>query len=200
MNHPKNDHNPELRDDVPVQPAIALLELCSVARGVEVADSILWESEIELLFATPVQPGKYEMLFTGSVQDLRSAVARGAELAGGDLVDRMLIPQVHPQVETALRRRDGLVQGTVDAVGVIETTTVASAIQAADAALKRATVDLLELRIANGLGGKSFVTVTGEVSDVRSSVAAAAGDAEAGGHLERQVVIPRPHPELTRFL
>ena len=196
----RNDYNPDLRDDVELGPAIALLELCSVARGVEVADTILWESDIELIFATPVQPGKYVMLFTGSVQDLRSALCRGAELAGSDLVDQLLIPQVHPQVELALRRGDAHVEGVVDAVGVVETKTVASAIQAADVALKKARVALLELRIANGLGGKSYVSLTGEVSDVRSSVAASAGEAETAGHLARHVVIPRPHPELTRFL
>ena len=62
-----NDHNPVLAEDLEIGPAIALLELCSVARGVEVCDSILWESDIELVFATPVQPGKYVMLFTGGV-------------------------------------------------------------------------------------------------------------------------------------
>jgi len=72
--------------------------------------------------------------------------------------------------------------------------------QAADQALKCATVDLLELRIANGLGGKSYVSMTGEVSDVRSSVAAAAGGAQEAGQLVRQVVIPRPHADLVRFL
>ena len=196
----RNDHNPTLRDDIGLGTAIGLLELCSVARGVEVADAILWESDIELLFATFVQPGKYVMLFTGSVQDLRSALRRGAELAGGDLVDQLLIPQVHPQVEVALRRRDGHIEGTIDAVGVVETTTVASAIRAADIALKQATVDLMELRIANGLGGKSYLSITGEVSDVRSSVAAGAAFAEGEGRLARQVVIPRPHPDLVRFL
>ena len=195
-----NDMNPEIRQGPTLGPAIALLELCSVARGVEVADTILWESEIELLFATPVQPGKYVMLFTGSVQDLRSAVQRGAELAGSDLVDHLLIPNVHPQVETALRRSEGHINGVIDALGVVETTTVAAAIEAADAALKRATVDLLELRIANGLGGKSFYSLTGEISDVRSSVAAGAQQAESGGHLVRQVVIPRPHPDLVWHL
>ncbi|MCP4240799.1 MAG: BMC domain-containing protein, partial [bacterium] len=66
-----NDHNPSLRDDTVVGPAIALLELSSVARGMEVASAILWEADIELLFATPVQPGKYVMLLSGSVEDLR---------------------------------------------------------------------------------------------------------------------------------
>lgn len=195
-----NDHNPALREDMELGTAIGLLELGSVARGVEVADAILWESDIQLLFATHVQPGKYVMLFTGGVQDLSSALNRGAELAGSDLVDQLLIPQVHPQVEAALRRRDGHIEGTIDAVGVVETTTVASAIEAADRALKQATVDLMELRIANGLGGKSYLSITGEVSDVRSSVAAGAGHAEQTGRLARQVVIPRPHPDLVRFL
>lgn len=195
----RNDRNPDLRTDVGLGPAIGLLELCSVARGIEVADGILWEAQIELLFAEPVHPGKYVMLFTGSVDDVVSALRRGEELAHGDLVDRLLIQQVHPQVELGLRR-EGKLNGQLDALGVIETTTVASAILAADAALKRATVDLLELRIANGLGGKSYFTLTGEVSDVRSAVMAGAGLAQERGLLAREVVVPRPHPELVRHL
>jgi microcompartment protein CcmL/EutN len=181
-------------------PCIGLLELCSVARGVEVADGVLWEADVEMLFASPVQPGKYVLLFTGSVQDVASALRRGAELAGSDLVDRLHIQQVHPQVEAGLRRNGGQINGALDAVGVVETTTVAASILAADAALKTATVDLLDLRIANGLGGKSFFTLTGEVSDVRSSVQAGAKLAEESGTLARQVVIPRPHPDLSRHL
>ena len=197
MNH--NDKNPALRDDEGLGPCVGLLELCSVARGIETADAVLWQSRVEMLFSTPVQPGKYVMLFTGGVEDVRSALERGAQVAGPDLVDRLWIQQIHPQVEVGLRRQ-GHLNGTIDALGVVETTTVASAVVAADAALKTATVDLLELRIANGLGGKSFFTLTGEVSDVRSAVAAGARSAEERGRLAREVVIPRPHAELVRHL
>jgi microcompartment protein CcmL/EutN len=93
-----------------------------------------------------------------------------------------------------------VIQGQLDAIGVLETSTVASALAAADLALKTANVDLLDLRVANGLGGKSFFTLTGEVSDVRAALTAAARQAEAGGHLLRQVVIAQPHPELVRHL
>jgi len=195
----RNDENPNLREDAHLGSAVAVLELCSVARGIEVADSILWESDIEMLFSEPVQPGKYVMLFTGSVDDLASAIDRGTSLAGGDLVDQLLLPQVHEQVELGLRRR-GNINGQIDALGVVETTTVAAAVQAADAALKQATVDLLELRIANGLGGKSYFTVTGEVSDVRASVTVGASIASERGMLARDVVIPRPHADLVRHL
>ncbi|MDG1050741.1 MAG: BMC domain-containing protein [Planctomycetota bacterium] len=99
-----NDHNPTL-SGAEVQPAIALLETASVAAGIEMTDAILWESDIELLFATPVQPGKYVVLFTGSIEALRSALRRGAEVARGDLVDQLLIPQVEAGVCEALVRR-----------------------------------------------------------------------------------------------
>jgi microcompartment protein CcmL/EutN len=196
----RNDHNPELRDDVRLEPCIGMLELCSVARGVEVADAVLKEAAVEMLCATPVHPGKYVMLFTGPVQDVRASARRGAELAGSDLVDQLIIPQIHEQVVPMLRRKGGRINGQLDAVGVIETTTVASSIVAADVALKTASVDLIDLRIANGLGGKSFFVLTGEVSDLRSAIAAGASQASSSGQLAREVVIPRPHPELSLHL
>lgn len=196
----RNDINPGLRDDVPVGPCIGLLELSSVARGVEVADAVLWQGDVELLFSSPVQPGRYVLLFTGSVQDVSTSLERGLEVAGERLVDRLVIEQVHEQVERGLRRAGGRINGSLDAVGVVETTTVASTIVAADQALKTATVDLLDLRIANGLGGKSFFTLTGEVSDVRSAVAAGARSADSSGSLVDQVVIPRPHTDLGAHL
>ncbi len=70
----------------------------------------------------------------------------------------------------------------------------------ADIALKEAHVELLELRIANGLGGKSYVSMTGEVSDVRSSVQAGARSAESAARLARHVVIAKPHPDLATHL
>jgi microcompartment protein CcmL/EutN len=194
------DTNPPFREELEMGPAIGLLELCSVARGIEVADAVLWEADIEMLASTAVQPGKYVMLFTGSVEDVSNGVRHGAELAANDLVDQLMIPNVHEQVEQGLRRQGGTVDGTLDALGVVETHTVAASILAADQALKAATVDMLELRIANGLGGKSYFTITGEVSDVRSAVTAGASLARERGQLAREVVIPRPHKDLVRHL
>ncbi len=195
----RNDHNPQFTEGADLQPAIAVLELTCVPRGIEVADAILWEADIKMLFSEPVQPGKYVMLFTGSVQALESALRRGVEVASSSLVDSLLIPQAHEQIAIGLGRK-GKINGSLDALGVIQTSTVASAVSAADVALKTSAVDLLELRIANGLGGKSFFTLTGEVSDVRSAVMAGAKDAQEKGQLMRDVVIARPHPDLVGFL
>jgi len=196
----RNDLNPEMRDDVAMESCIGVLELSSVAKGVEVADAVLKEAHVEMLFATNVQPGKYVMLYTGAVRDVESSTARGAQLAGTDLVDRLVIQQVHEQVVPLLRRKGGKINGVLDAIGIVETTTVASSVVACDLALKTATVDLIDFRIANGLGGKSFFVVTGEVSDVRSAVAAGARMAQEKGQLLREVVIPKPHPELGKHL
>lgn len=101
----RNDKNPDLRDDVELEACIGLLELCSVARGVEAADAVLKEARVEMLFATPVHPGKYVLLVTGAVQDVKASIARGAQLAGSDLVDQLVIPQVHEQIVPMLRRK-----------------------------------------------------------------------------------------------
>jgi microcompartment protein CcmL/EutN len=196
----RNDHNPGVREEVELHPCIGLLELCSVARGIEAADAVLWEAGVELLFSEPVQPGKYVVLFTGSVQDVRSAARRGAEVAGPDLVDQLVIPQLHEQVLPIFKRAGGKINGQLDAVGVLETNTVASVLLAVDLSLKTASVDLIDLRIANGLGGKAFFVVTGEVSDVRSAVAAGARQAQESGQLARDVVIARPHADLVHHL
>jgi microcompartment protein CcmL/EutN len=196
----RNDVNPEMREDIELENCIGLLELCSIAKGVEVADTVLKEADVDMLFATNVQDGKYVMLYTGSVRDVESSTARGAQLAGSDLVDKLVIQQVDEQVVPMLKRRGGKINGTLDAIGVVETSTVASSIVACDMALKTATVDLIDFRIANGLGGKSFFVVTGEVSDVRSAVAAGARMAQEQNQLLRDVVIPRPHPDLVKHL
>ncbi len=195
----RNDENPRRNESVELQPSIGLLELDCVARGIETADAVLWEADVSMVFAEPVQPGKYILLFTGSVQGMTSALRRGAEVAGDALVDSLRIEQAHEQLSFGLWRK-GRINGTIDALGVVQTGTVASAILAADAALKTSTVDLLELRIANGLGGRSYFTLTGEVSDVRSAVTTGARVAEERGQLMRDVVIARPHADLVRHL
>jgi microcompartment protein CcmL/EutN len=196
----RNDVNPEMRDDARLDSCIGLLEISSVAKGVEAADAVLKEAHVEMLFATNVQPGKYVLLYTGSVRDVESSTTRGAQLAGGDLVDRLVIQQVDEQVVPMLRRTGGKINGVLDAIGIVETTTIASSVVACDLALKTATVDLIDFRIANGLGGKSFFVVTGEVSDVRSAVAAGARMAQERNQLLREVVIPKPHADLVRHL
>lgn len=177
---------------------VGLLEFSSIATGIEATDRVLKEAAVEVLFARPVSPGKYVVLFTGTVDDVRSSLRAGAELREEDVVDRLFLAAVHEGVLRGLRRPVEVPE--LDAVGVIETFTVASAVLAADVAAKRAEVTVVELHLARGIGGKSYVTLTGEVSDVEDAVRAGASTAEQAGLLHRRVVVPRPHEALRDVL
>jgi microcompartment protein CcmL/EutN len=138
------------------------------------------------------------MLFTGEVEEVIQSLRRGMEVAGGDLTDQFVIPNIEMSVYNALRGVFGDV--SLDAIGVIETATVASTIVAADVAVKTAVVTPVEIRLANQLGGKAFVTLVGEVGDVRAGVAAGAAAAADRGHLVGEVVIAGPNPAIAKYL
>ena len=77
---------------------------------------------------------------------------------------------------------------------------MASCILAADAAVKTAAVDLIEIRCATGLGGKSFLYLTGDVSSVNSAVEAGIDVLKGTGLILSHVVIPSPTPEIARSI
>ena len=57
-------------------PCIALLELASIAGGFETVDALRKEAAVQILRARAVSPGKFVILFTGSVEDTTSALRR----------------------------------------------------------------------------------------------------------------------------
>lgn len=194
--NPESDRRPD--HGLLHEPCVGLLELESIARGVECTDAVLKEADVRVLFARPFSPGKYAVALTGSVAAVASSMRRATAIAGDDLLDSLFLPSLDPSVLAALERPIDVPE--LDAVGIVETQTIASAITGADAATKRATVTLIELRLASGIGGKSYFTLTGEVSDVEAATLAAATLADAAGHLIRRVVIARPHPSMRGLL
>ena len=115
-------------------------------------------------------------------------------MAGETLLDSLFIPQLDAMVLPALRGTCPPVDH--DALGVIETLTAAAAVLAADRAAKAAEVVLRDLRLANGLGGKGVLWLSGAVSDVEAAVEAGRSEALRQGLLTRSVVIPRLHPQM----
>lgn len=178
--------------------ALGLLELDSIAAGVEVADAMLKMAPVELADAFMVTPGKYVVLVHGDPSSVASSLDAGRAVSQGTLVDSLYIPFLHPQVLPALRREVRL--ESVGAVGLVETTSVASGVLAADDAAKAAEVRLVHLHVARGIGGKSILLVAGPLHDVQAAVEAAAGRARAGVRLAATRVIPQPHPDLAARL
>ena len=83
---------------------IGFLELNSIAKGIQAADMMLKAAEIRLVSARPSCPGKYQILITGEVSAVESALRTGVESAKANVVDRLLIPRLHPQVIEAISR------------------------------------------------------------------------------------------------
>jgi microcompartment protein CcmL/EutN len=176
-----------------------MLELTSIAGGYAVADAVLKSADVELLLSRSVCSGKYLVLCGGETAAVQAAVAAGADAAVGTLIDRFVIPNLHPDVFQALGRTAPPPR-TDGALGILESFNVAALIEAADASAKAADVTLVELRVAMALGGKAFVTMVGDVGAVKAAVAAGRAVLTAAGVLVNAVVIPRPHPDVYREL
>lgn len=178
--------------------AIGLVEFSSVAQGIEGCDIMLKTASVNLLVAKTVCPGKYIVLVAGDTSAVQQSVNAGVELGADTVVDSFVIPNVHESIIPAISCANEIAE--VKAIGIIETFSVASLIEAADAAVKTGEVEPLRLHLAFGIGGKSYTVVTGEVAAVKSAVEAGSAVAAAKGLLVRKIVIPRPHPQLVESL
>ena len=178
--------------------ALALIELASIARGHRVADAMLKRAPVLLVRADAISPGKFLVLVEGSVAAVEESFRVGADVAGDRIVDRLFLPQPHDDLWPALAG-DARAAGGVDSLGVVETTTVAATVAAADAAVKAARVRITEMQLGRGIGGKAFFTVTGPLAEVEAAVEAAVGviDAERVNTTE---IIPAPHADLAAKL
>lgn len=174
--------------------AIGILESNSIAKGIEAADAVLNAADTALLYAKPVCPGKYTILFYGDVAAVSASLDAGAAVIDAHLVDSVVIPRIHPQVIQAISLStapDG-----VNAVGVMEFFSVTAAVYAADAAAKAADVTLLDVRLGVGIGGKSFAVLTGEVAAVEEAVRCGMAAGEEKGLAVTSTVIPSPRKEI----
>ncbi len=178
--------------------SLGMVELNSIAQGISTADAILKAANVHIVFSQPVCPGKYAIIISGSVADVRAAIDAGNDAGAINVLDTIVIPRIHEDVLSAL---NGCVDlKGVESLGIIETFTLAQALRCADEAVKSADVALMEIRLAAGLGGKSFVLLTGSISSVRAAVRVAVEACENEGMIAGTAVIPAPHPELADFI
>lgn len=174
-----------------MEKAIALVETISIAAGIAAADAMVKISQVSLFLARPICPGKFLVLVGGDVEATKQALQKGQEVAQSYLADSILISHIHRDVLLAMEASVVIEDlSSLKALGVIETFSVASCILAADAAVKAGGVKLVEIRPAMGLGGKSYVTMLGDVSAVEAAVEAGNRKAEPEGMLVKSVVIP----------
>ena len=181
-----------------MQPAIVLLEFDSIAVGILAGDAMAKRAPLKTLHTGTVHPGRYLVLAGGEVGDLEEALAAAKEAGSQCLRDEIFLPEVHSDVVDAISgaRRTR----SASALGVFETKTVPAVIRAADRAVKGTDVTVLEVRLADGLGGKAYALFAGEVADVEAAIQLCHESLADQALLVAQVVIPQIHTEMTENL
>jgi microcompartment protein CcmL/EutN len=176
---------------------LGVLELNSIAAGINALDGMVKVAQVKILDARTICPGKYLIVFCGDVASAEYAFKKGTELSGEYLVDSMLLRQVHPECLGAIGNIKMITE--LKSIGLIETTTVTAAIEAADIAAKESGVVILEVRLAIGFGGKSYVKLTGTLPDVQASMEAGVALARKKNALCAHSLISQPHSEIAPF-
>ncbi|MBI6545491.1 MAG: BMC domain-containing protein, partial [Cyanobacteria bacterium NC_groundwater_1444_Ag_S-0.65um_54_12] len=187
-----NQH--DQKSEATAEPALALIECASIALGFGVADAIVKKAPVRLLRAQTCSPGKFLVLYAGDVASVAEAHAAGIDAAGAALIDEVFLPGAHPDLLRSLQGQTAV--STLDSYGIIETFSLATAILAADIAVKATPVIILELRIPVGTGGKSFVSLTGTLEDLQVSLEQALERIRPSGMLCQHLIIPNPHEDL----
>ena len=178
--------------------SIGLIELSSVATGYQVEDVMIKAASIKLLLARSICSGKFLIAISGDVASVTTAIEAGGAAAGASLIERRQLSRVHPSVLQAISQSVEIDPKQLRSIGVIETFSAASIIDAADAAVKSANVSLLRVHLAMALGGKGFLMMAGDISSVQQAVDAGSRAAAEEGMLVARGVIPAPSEELFR--
>jgi microcompartment protein CcmL/EutN len=179
-------------------PALGVLEIATISRGVVVADAALKRAPAVLLSSRAVSGGKHLVMLEGGVAEVEEAMLAGVRAAGDTLLDRVELAaaddQVWPMLGAPVTPLDWDLDPAAEAVAIIETRTVCAAIAAADAACKVAEVVVRDVRFAVDLAGKAYFTLTGSLDSI--DAAADAARAAAGERLIGAEVIAQPSPDL----
>lgn len=170
--------------------AIGMVEYKTVSSGMRAADRMVKTAEVEILQADTVCPGKFMVLISGDLSAVKASVEAASVVDAEQLIDTFVLGNPHDSIFSALYGASEI--GTPDALGVLETFSAAAAIVAADTAAKTALVELIELRLARGMCGKSYLLLTGEIAAVEAAIEKAKIGAGENGMFLDSAVIPRP--------
>ena len=169
---------------------MGLLRLRASPRASRSPTQILKAANVEIVLNRTICPGKYVVLVGGDVDAVQSSIEAGMRIGAHTVVDHFVISNVHPAIFPAISGVEHVPE--LQALGVIEGFSIASIIEAADAAIKATPVQFVTIHLAMAIGGKGFVSLTGDVAAVEEAVEVGAAVIEHHGLLVEKVVIPRP--------
>jgi microcompartment protein CcmL/EutN len=182
-------------------PALAMIELVDAPSGLVALDALAKEAPVTVLAAGTVQGGHWLIAFAGEVEPVELAHERATRVVAASIVDEVLLPHAEPRLLPALRSGLARLPASGEALAVVQTGCPPTLLRAVDAALKGAEVELVELRVADGLGGKGLATLWGSQHDVQAAIELAT-EAFGRGRAEgcTTTLIANADPEVGRAL
>lgn len=178
--------------------AIGMVEYFNVSSGVRAADIMAKTADVEIITAMTVCPGKYIVIVSGALSAVKASVEAAKKNVPEKLTDSFVLGNPHEDIFPAIYGATEV--GEVEALGIFETYTASSIIVAADIAAKTAIVKLIELRIAKGMSGKSYMFITGEIAAVEAAIAKAKTAIADEGTFLDSAVIPRPDKSIWKSI
>lgn len=185
--------------------ALGLIETLGMVPAINGADSMLKAADVQLIAYENVGSTLVTIMVKGDVAAVKASVDAGAAAASsigkltacnvmarpakgvGDVVS------VHAVDDEIDRSRRPM------ALGLIETFGIVYVLEAADAMVKAANVELIGYE--NVASGYISVLVQGDVAACKSAVAAGVKAVEElGSSVYSSVVIPTPHPDLAKLI
>mgnify|MGYP003953210323 CR=1 FL=1 len=176
------------------EPALGMIEYKSVAQGIRSADAIVKMAPVTIFRSHTISPGKYINLFAGEVADVEESFRAGVEASNDGVINKVFIPFLHRDLVPALQGK--LKKPPLDSLAILESLSVCSCVEAVDKALKAAPVKLVELQLGQGLGGKGYFILTGDLTDLEASLEVAQTYLSEDGTLAGVEIIPAPHTEM----
>ena len=173
-------------------PAIGLVELSSIARGIATCDAMVKKANIRLIRAGTTHPGKYTILFRGGVGEVEESMRAGLAAAADALIDSIVLANPHVQLEAVLEAERLVAHG---ALGILESYSIAGLIRAADGALKATGILANKIRLGDDIGGKAYFVFSGALHDVETSMDVAV-ELLGNGLLAGREIIANPHGDV----
>ena len=174
---------------------LGLVESRTIAGGILMADQMVKAADVTLLKAATICAGRYFIQVSGDRAAVETAVA-AAESSEKPPLGSFVISRVHPELLQGIGKSREIPAG--DAIGVVECRIAVAGLVAADQALKKASVQLVRMVIGQGISGKSYFILSGELAEVEEAVSAASQN--LGKNLIETVVLPAPDKAIVAAL
>lgn len=178
--------------------AIGMVEYKTVSAGVCAVDKMVKTAAVDIIEAQTVCPGKYIAIITGELSAVKASVDTAKTQHGTQLIGSFVLGNPHESIFPAIYGTTEIQK--ISALGILETYDAASIIVAADEAAKTAIVELIELRIARGMCGKSYLMLTGEVAAVEAAIKRAKAAAGTEGMYLDSTVIANPDEKVCQSI